>query len=55
MSPPIPPFTKEDAVKFATSGEGTMISDFPKEIGTWTGTIGDYEVKRKTSVISSGD
>lgn len=52
MSPPVPPFTQEDAVSFATSGEGTMISEFPKEIGTWTGTIGDYEVKRKTSVIS---
>ncbi|QUG40382.1 hypothetical protein KD050_13905 [Psychrobacillus sp. INOP01] len=54
-SPPVPPFTQEDAVSFATSGEGTMISEFPKEIGTWTGTIGDYEVKRETSVISIDD
>lgn len=55
MSPPVPPFTQEDAVSFATSGEGTMISDFPKEIGIWTGTIGDYEVKRETSVIAIDD
>lgn len=55
MSPPIPPFTPEDAVSFATSGEGSMINEFPKEIGTWTGTIGDYEVKRETSVITIGD
>jgi len=53
-SPPVPPFTQEDAVSFATSGEGTTISEFPKEIGTWTGTIGEYEVTRKTSVISIG-
>jgi hypothetical protein len=32
-SPPMPPFTKEDAVKFATSGKGTAIEHFPKEIG----------------------
>lgn len=55
MSPPVPPFTPEDAVSLATSGEGTMISEFPKEIGTWTGTVGGYEVKRETSVISIGD
>ncbi|MFJ7825640.1 hypothetical protein [Psychrobacillus sp. NPDC096623] len=55
MSPPLPPFTKEAAVTFATSGEGTNISEFPKEIGSWNGTIGDYEVKRETSVISSGN
>ncbi|SDN27990.1 hypothetical protein SAMN05518871_104154 [Psychrobacillus sp. OK028] len=55
MSPPLPPFTQEDAVTFATSGEGTMISEFPKEVGTWTGTIGDYEVKRETSVSSIDD
>lgn len=34
-SPPMPPFTIEDAVKFATSGEGTAIDYFPKEISTW--------------------
>lgn len=32
-SPPMPPFTKDDAVVFATSGEDTVIDHFPKEIG----------------------
>jgi len=54
-SPPVPPFTADDAVSYATAGEGTMISEFPKEVGTWTGTIEDYEVKRETSVISIGN
>jgi len=39
-SPPMPPFTIDDAVKFATSGEGT---------------IDGYEVKRETSAIEIGD
>lgn len=55
MSPSLPPFTKEAAVTFATSGEGTHTSKFPKEIGIWTGTIGDYAVKRETSVTSNGN
>ncbi|WP_102349220.1 hypothetical protein [Bacillus sp. Marseille-P3661] len=49
-SPPMPPFTKEDAVHFATSGQGTVIEHFPKEIGIWEGTIEGYEVKRETNV-----
>ena len=55
MSPPLPPFTQEDAVSYATSGEGTMISDFPKKVGTWTGIVDNYEVKRETSVTSISD
>jgi len=47
-SSPMPPFTKEDAVHFATSGEGTVIEHFPKEIGKWEGTIEGYDVKRET-------
>ncbi|WP_438298108.1 hypothetical protein [Sporosarcina sp. FA15] len=54
-SPPMPPFTIEDAVTFATSGEGTTIDYFPKEISAWEGTIDGYEVKRETSAIEIGD
>lgn len=54
VSPPASPFTQADAVSFANSGEGTMISKFPQEVGTWTGTIEDYEVTRETSVITIG-
>ncbi|MCZ8532184.1 hypothetical protein [Psychrobacillus psychrodurans] len=55
MSPSLPPFTQEDAVSYATSGEGTMISEFPKKVGTWTGIVDNYEVKRETSVTSISD
>lgn len=55
ISPPLPPFTKEDAVKFATSGEGTAIDYFPKEIGKWEGTIDGYQVTRETSAIDMGE
>ena len=30
---PLPPITIQEAVQFATSGEGTFIDNFPKEIG----------------------
>ncbi|WP_342505219.1 hypothetical protein [Sporosarcina sp. FSL K6-2383] len=49
-SPPMPPFTKEDAVTFSTSGEGTLIDHFPKEIGKNEEMIGGFTVKRETSV-----
>jgi len=48
-SPPIPPFTKEDAVQFVTSGEGTAIEYFPNDIGKWEGTVDGYRVKRETN------
>ncbi|MBT2701471.1 hypothetical protein J7E79_29915 [Bacillus sp. ISL-40] len=48
-SPPMPPFTKEDAVNFATTGEGTTIEHFPKDIGKWEGIIDGYQVKRETN------
>lgn len=54
-SPPVPPFTKEDAVRFATSGEGTVIDHFPSEIGNWEGTIDGYQVKRETSAAEIGE
>jgi hypothetical protein len=54
-SPPMPPFTKENAVKFATSGEGTAIDNFPKEIGRWEGTIDGYKVIRETNAKQIGE
>jgi hypothetical protein len=54
-SPPMPPFTKEDAVEFATSGEGTPEEHFPKEIGKWEGTIDGYQVKRETNAKEIGE
>lgn len=49
-SPNMPPFTKEDAVSFATSDDGSIIDEFPKTVGQWEGEIGDYKVIRETSV-----
>lgn len=48
---PLPPLTMEEAVKFVTSGDGTFIDNFPKEIGEWQGTVDGYayQVKRETS------
>jgi hypothetical protein len=53
-SPSMPPFTKEDAVKHATSGEGTPIENFPKDIGKWEGTINGYQVQRETNAKEIG-
>lgn len=49
LSPPMPPFTIEEAVAFAADGEGTSISVFPDEIGRWQGVIDGYQVVRETS------
>ncbi|TQR17180.1 hypothetical protein [Psychrobacillus vulpis] len=46
-SPPTPPFTKEDAIIFATSSSDNK---FPKYIGKWQGTIDGFEVERETSI-----
>lgn len=54
-SPPMPPFTKEDAVHFATSGKGTVIEHFPEDIGKWEGTIEGYQVKRETNAKEIGE
>ncbi|RSL31604.1 hypothetical protein D7Z54_20435 [Salibacterium salarium] len=48
-SPPEPPFTKEDAVTFATSGKGTMTEKFPEDIGTKEDYIEGYHVTRETN------
>lgn len=53
-SPPMPPFTIEDAVDYATSGEGSIIDEFPNNIGKWEGAIGDYQVIRETSAEEIG-
>lgn len=50
ISPPMSSFTKEEAVEFATSGEGDYTDYFPKEIGEWQGTIEGYQVEKKTTV-----
>jgi hypothetical protein len=54
MSPPLPPFTEENAVEFVVSGTGTMIDNFPKEIGAREETINGYRVKRETLVKEIG-
>ncbi|KIL77389.1 hypothetical protein [Bacillus badius] len=53
-SPSSPPFTKEEAVKFAMSGNGTVTDAFPKKAGKWQGTVNGYEVQRETSVQKEG-
>lgn len=55
FSPSLPPFTKEDAVEFATDGEGTIEDSFPKKIGKWQGTIDGFQVERETDVIELED
>lgn len=50
ISPTQPPFTKEDAVAFATSGEGTIIDRFPEKIGEVEEVIGGFKVVKETSV-----
>lgn len=54
ISPPRPPFTKEDAVDNATSSKGTIIDKFPEDIGKREGTIGEYQVIRETSAEEVG-
>ena len=53
-SSPLPPFTKEAAVEFATSGEGTDIDYFPKRIGMWSGVIDGFQVERETTAKEIG-
>ncbi|MDM8102505.1 MULTISPECIES: hypothetical protein [Oceanobacillus] len=54
-SPPMPPFTKEDAVDFATYGEGTLTDDFPDNIGQWEGTVEGYHITKETDAEEIGD
>lgn len=50
ITPPKPPFTANDAVQFATSGNGTSIDRFPKEEGQVKLQIVGYDVERETKV-----
>ena len=54
ISEPMPPFTKEDAVDYATDGEGALTDDFPQNIGKWHGVVGGYHVERETSAYEIG-
>ncbi|MRG86143.1 hypothetical protein [Salinibacillus xinjiangensis] len=55
LSPSLPPFTEEDAVEFATNSEGTIIDQFPDEIGASSTQIDGYQVVRQTSVEKIDD
>ena len=50
----LPPFTMEDAVAFATSGEGSTIEQFPSSIDTWEGEIDGMHVIRETAAKEVG-
>ncbi|WP_282940178.1 hypothetical protein [Paenibacillus sp. RC67] len=50
LSPPKPPFTSLDAVAFATSGSGSTIDFFPKQVGVVKLQIEGYDVERETTV-----
>ncbi|WP_010652250.1 hypothetical protein [Oceanobacillus massiliensis] len=54
-STPMPPFTKDDAVQFATSGKGSLLADFPKSIGKWESKFEGYHITRETSAKEIGD
>jgi hypothetical protein len=49
-SPPKPPFTAVDAVNFATSGSGTTIDRFPKQVGMQKLQVDGYDVERETAI-----
>lgn len=53
-SPPMPPFTKGDAIEFATSGDGTKIDHFPREVGQWEGRFNGYQVTRESNAKEIG-
>ncbi|MGY0694490.1 hypothetical protein ACW2QC_17200 [Virgibacillus sp. FSP13] len=55
LSPSMPPFTKEDAVEFATSGQGTVIDRFPEKIGKLKEKIDGYNIERETTAKKVGD
>lgn len=50
-----PPFTSEDAIERATSGEDTISSNFPKDKKKWNGEIEGFQVSRKSSARKRGD
>ncbi|KWW22076.1 hypothetical protein AS888_05955 [Peribacillus simplex] len=54
ISEPLPPFSTEDAVEFATDGEGTFTEVFPKYVGKVDEMIHGYHVERETSAKGIG-
>ncbi|MCU6707287.1 hypothetical protein M6D81_01080 [Paenibacillus sp. J5C_2022] len=49
-APPLPPFTTDDAVAFATQGDGSVTDLFPKEVGISKLTHQGYAIERETKV-----
>ncbi|MFF2856556.1 hypothetical protein [Peribacillus sp. NPDC058002] len=54
ISEPLPPFSMEEAVEFATAGNGTVTDVFPENVGKWDGMIDGYHVERETSAKEIG-
>ncbi|MFF2458713.1 hypothetical protein [Peribacillus simplex] len=54
ISEPLPPFSMEEAVEFATAGNGTVTDVFPKNVGKWDEMIHGYHVERETSAKEIG-
>jgi hypothetical protein len=50
ITPPPPPFTAEEAVHFATSGNGTIIDNYPKQAGKLSLVTNGYGIERETAV-----
>lgn len=50
-----PPFTSEEAIVRATSGEGTISSNFPKDEKKWSGKVEGFQVSRESSARKTGD
>lgn len=55
QSEPLPPFGMNEAVAFATDGEGTVTDHFPKQVGKWEGRIDGYQVERETAAKETGN
>ncbi|MCF3944804.1 hypothetical protein [Oceanobacillus alkalisoli] len=54
ISPPMPPFTAEDAILEATSGEDSITEGFPRYVGQREEKIEDYRVIKETNVEKVG-
>ena len=50
-----PSFTSEEAIELATSGEGTISSNFPKDKKKWSGKVEGFQVSRESSARKTGD
>lgn len=49
-APPKPPFTAEDALQFATAGNGSVTDLLPDEIGIIQLEVEGYQVERETAI-----